>query len=1279
MKTKMKSKLFAMLLSLIMIVAVMPSQAFAATSYKFVIVLSGTGSGNVSVYKELRTGGWSFVGEGEHIESDVRLKIKATPDKYSDIDNNNVAISTSDLIGNTFLAGDESLPTPLIFAEDENREIIKGEFIYDPSRLSSKYDTWKHADKAIVIDFKNINTDTISIEGKKLGEGRLSLYLKDGWKLTPAKRARERDTIVVSAEPKSGWTLSGLYLLKKDEAEPSPPYAITGDFSVFPYNDEMYQVTMPYYDAKVYAVFTSGDTPGEKHTVTVSGIKAGDKTYDGKTDATLDCSEAVVNGLQDGDSVTVSAKGAFADSSAGDNKIVEIKEITLQGDEQGKYEIDLANSQKEARGNIKKANPAVTGVSVTAPATVYETTAIGDIVLSFTADPGGGSIELDDGQTLTVGTKDYNWTYTPAPADIANYNNATGRVSITVEKAEQTVYNISYKLNGGSNHPDNPVTYTTDTNTITLKDASHSIMTFDGWYDAAGNRVTTIASGITGNLSLEARWSANITDTAFGVNLSETSYSYNGASQLPAVTVAGPAGNLTEGTDYTVTPPSDTKSIGEKTIAITGTNTYNAVGTRYTGSRTATYQIVEGNQTIQIDTSNLTDLRYIGTPFTIMLALSQSGTGSGNVNWTSSDPSVLSIDGTTATILNTGTVTLTATKEADGNYKEATDEVMVTIHKGKAPTITFPRAQSITYGQTLADSRLTGGSTEYGTFAWEKPSTVPAAGTGLFYVIFTPYPETEQYYEPIPEAVKRQPVEVTMHQQTPALTLTATKGDNAATLTATLTTAGQGDAPSRTVMFEYSEDNGSTWTTVPSGNAVALASGTGTATLVWNYPHSDREYQLRATYSGDFNYKTANGNTTFDPRKEDQNSFEVRASSTQVTYGEALTFTIANEKGTGAVTYDVSDTSVMTVDANGNATILKYGIVTVTATKAGDNDYNAASAAISVTVKKAKLTFSAEDKTVKQGDPMPTLTFVTTGLVNGDTVSGTPILTTSVTNTDNTGDFTISISGGTVVTKSGAVWRDCYEAVYEKGRLTINAPVTVTEITLNSDGAKKIYTEGEALDVTGLTLEVSKSDGSKETVDVTASMVNGFDSSKLGKQTLTVTYESFDATYQIEVKAKVAVSYAAKDSSGNTIQSVTWQKGSGKNLDLTFKRSEDDHLTYGLFGSLEIGGQAVGSANYDKAEGSLKLSIKPEYLETLSVGDYTVKVNFQDGSATVKLTVLAASAQPTPSPTPKPSEKPTSPKTGDESNLALWSSLMFLSLAGLLAVAVNAKRRRKTR
>ncbi|MBR0164729.1 MAG: InlB B-repeat-containing protein [Lachnospiraceae bacterium] len=237
--------------------------------------------------------------------------------------------------------------------------------------------------------------------------------------------------------------------------------------------------------------------------------------------------------------------------------------------------------------------------------------------------------------------------------------------------------------------------------------------------------------------------------------------------------------------------------------------------------------------------------------------------------------------------------------------------------------------------------------------------------------------------------------------------------------------------------------------------------------------------------------------------------------------------------------------------------------------------------------------------------------------------------------------------------------------------------ITVTGITLNSDSANKIYTEGDALDVTGLTLEVSKSDGSKETVNVTAAMVTGFDSSTVGKQTLTVSYEGFTDSYEIEVKAKtnpptpVTVSYAAKDGSGNTIQSVTWQKGSGKNLDLTFKRSEDDHLTYGLFGSLEIGGVTVGSANYSAAEGSLKLSVKPEYLETLSVGDHTVKVNFQDGSATVKLTVKAAASNPDTG-----AKDITSPKTGDESNLALWSSLMFLSVAAMVVLLLYARKRK---
>lgn len=85
--------------------------------------------------------------------------------------------------------------------------------------------------------------------------------------------------------------------------------------------------------------------------------------------------------------------------------------------------------------------------------------------------------------------------------------------------------------------------------------------------------------------------------------------------------------------------------------------------------------------------------------------------------------------------------------------------------------------------------------------------------------------------------------------------------------------------------------------------------------------------------------------------------------------------------------------------------------------------------------------------------------------------------------------------------------------------LTITIAPNVTDITLNSDSAKKDYIVGDALDVDGLTLTVSKFDGSTETVPVTAAMVSGFDSSTPGTQILTVSYEGFTATYEVEVKA----------------------------------------------------------------------------------------------------------------------------------------------------------------
>jgi hypothetical protein len=82
-------------------------------------------------------------------------------------------------------------------------------------------------------------------------------------------------------------------------------------------------------------------------------------------------------------------------------------------------------------------------------------------------------------------------------------------------------------------------------------------------------------------------------------------------------------------------------------------------------------------------------------------------------------------------------------------------------------------------------------------------------------------------------------------------------------------------------------------------------------------------------------------------------------------------------------------------------------------------------------VYKAPLLVTANNVTMTQGDPVPTLTYTLTGFVNGDTasvVSGAPVLSTTATSSSPPGHYSITVSVGTLsaanygarVTPSGA-------------------------------------------------------------------------------------------------------------------------------------------------------------------------------------------------------------------------------------------------------------------
>ena len=70
-----------------------------------------------------------------------------------------------------------------------------------------------------------------------------------------------------------------------------------------------------------------------------------------------------------------------------------------------------------------------------------------------------------------------------------------------------------------------------------------------------------------------------------------------------------------------------------------------------------------------------------------------------------------------------------------------------TIGKVAAPQITWPTAASVKAGSPLSDSALSGGSTEYGSFAWKDPAQTAQAGTHSYEVVFTPNEWASARYE----------------------------------------------------------------------------------------------------------------------------------------------------------------------------------------------------------------------------------------------------------------------------------------------------------------------------------------------------------------------------------------------------------------------------------------------------------------------------------------------------------------------------------------------------
>ena len=111
---------------------------------------------------------------------------------------------------------------------------------------------------------------------------------------------------------------------------------------------------------------------------------------------------------------------------------------------------------------------------------------------------------------------------------------------------------------------------------------------------------------------------------------------------------------------------------------------------------------------------------------------------------------------------------------------------------------------------------------------------------------------------------------------------------------------------------------------------------------------------------------------------------------------------------------------------------------------------------------------------------------------------------------------------------------------------------------------------------------------------------------------------------------------------------------------LTFR----SNATFADFILVELDGKTLDEKYYTKAEGSIIVTLNNDFVSTLSVGEHTLGIVSESGTATAKFTVKASEI---------PNE---SPETGDNNMVDFWSFAAILSLAVFGFTTVVSKKKR---
>ncbi|MBQ4386840.1 MAG: fimbrillin family protein, partial [Prevotella sp.] len=347
-----------------------------------------------------------------------------------------------------------------------------------------------------------------------------------------------------------------------------------------------------------------------------------------------------------------------------------------------------------------------------------------------------------------------------------------------------------------------------------------SNVTVSIWTDATGTADKTATFGFTSTNDFEAgeSYSLDLTVTADQLGATTAITDWHGAGSV----VIAPSGDLSIGTiadqtyDGSAKTPALTVKKGNTTLTLGATDGYNVQWLNNTNAGTA-YAVVTGTGTYDgsvgvaaftinkaagsISYATATESKtYSTTKFTKALTQTSSpGTGFGTVTYSSSDPTVATVESSTGevSLQKAGETTITATVADGANYTYATNTASYTLTVSKAAgSITFATASpSKTWSATTSQNTYqqavthTGNSTV--TYAIGSTNTCGATISGNT-VTFTKagsvqvtatVADTDQYTY----ATKTASYTLTVNRATGSVVLSSTSGSVTAGQNATIT------------------------------------------------------------------------------------------------------------------------------------------------------------------------------------------------------------------------------------------------------------------------------------------------------------------------------------------------------------------------------------------------------------------------------------------------------------------------------------------------------------